>query len=46
MNDKKNDQVVVKSEKQSEPIVFNLHDEELATENYECIGCSNSDYGS
>lgn len=46
MNERKIDQVVVKSKKQSEPIVFTLQDEELATENYECIGCSNSDYGS
>lgn len=46
MSEKKINQVVVKSEKQPEPVVFTLQDEELATENYECIGCSNSDYGS
>ena len=34
------------SEKEQEYVEFNLEDETLENENYECIGCSNADYGS
>ena len=39
-------EVEVFSEKAGHAIVFEIEDENLAEENYECIGMSNSDYGS
>lgn len=38
--------VEVYSEKEYKFVEFDLEDEELDEENYECIGCSNADYGS
>lgn len=46
MNEQSKNQVVAKSKKTQEPVVFTLNDEHLAKENYECVGMSNADYGS
>lgn len=37
--------LIAKSKKHSGTIKFVLNDENLAVENYECVGLSNSDYG-
>jgi len=37
--------IIVYSEKLKEEVEFELVDENLSIENYECIGCSNADYG-
>lgn len=38
--------VQIISGKTNQTVEFIINDECLAKENYECIGCSNSDYGS
>lgn len=38
--------VAIVSEKTGQTVEFIINDESLSKENYECIGCSNADYGS
>ena len=45
MKDTKLSQLLARSKKSSGIVVFVLDDENLAKENYECVGLSNSDYG-
>lgn len=43
----KNKEIIkVFSKKQNKFIEFKLKDNDLFLENYECVGCSNADYGS
>lgn len=46
MSEEKTIQLVAKSKKSQGNVVFTVNDEHLAQENYECVGCSNGDYGS
>ncbi len=39
-------EIEILSEKTGSIVKFNIQDENLSDENYECIGCSNADYGS
>lgn len=45
MNKENSLQIIAKSRKQQRCVVFTINDEHLAQENYECVGCSNGDYG-
>ena len=46
MNEENAMQVIAKSKKAQGRVIFTINDEHLAQENYECVGCSNGDYGS